>query len=210
LYNIGVFTGIISAQGTIEVSAARGAGLRICVQGLPKEWDLVLGESIALSGVCLTVVDFQAGQATFDIGSETLAITGQDGWQAGAHVNLERALRVGDALGGHLVSGHVDGVAEVLRVLQDPVTLDRAVWLALPYPLQRYVGHKGSITLDGISLTVNACTPEGIRVNLIPHTVAQTTAQHWQAGAHVRVEVDRQVRTIVEAVESYLATNKAQ
>ena len=210
MYNIGVFTGIISATATVCHSAPRGHGLRLTARGIPSDWDMVLGESIALAGVCLTVVDFRPGEADFDIGAETLSITGAGSWSVGSELNLERALRVGDALGGHLVSGHVDGTGTVQSIALDTSTLDRTIWIALPSHIQRYVSHKGSITLDGISLTVNEVHGELLRVNLIPHTVAITTARLWHVGRTVHVEVDRTVRSIVDTIETYFAHNKAQ
>lgn len=205
-----MFTGIVSGLGTVVSCVPRGDGLRLGVSGLPRAWLLEAGESIALSGVCLTVTDFEPGQARFDIGPETLSLTGRDLWQAGAHVNLERALRMGDALGGHIVSGHVDGLAQVQSVTDSATTADREIWVQLPAALQRYVSHKGSIALEGISLTVNECHAGRLRVNLIPHTVAHTTARDWQVGSTLRVEVDRTLRSIVETIESYFAHNKAQ
>lgn len=161
--------------------------------------NLQLGESIAVNGVCLTVVEFDASGFAADVSNETLALTTLGALSAGAAVNLERALRVGDRLGGHLVSGHVDGIGAVERVWEDGRSQR---WrFSAPKALLRYVAHKGSIAIDGVSLTVNLADERGFEVNLVPHTVAHTAFATTPVGAQVNLEVD-QVARYVERLNS--------
>ena len=184
-----MFTGIIEAVGRLAGSEARGgdARLRIHVGTLPFT-DAKLGESIAVNGVCLTVVAFDAEHFEADASNETLALTTLGGLATGAPLNLERAMLPTDRLGGHLVSGHVDGTGRVLDVREDA----RAQrWrFAMPRPLAKYVAQKGSICVDGVSLTVNAVDDEGFEVALVPHTVANTAFQAARVGDPVNLEVD--------------------
>lgn len=184
-----MFTGIIEAVGRLAAREERGgdARLRIAVGTLPFA-DAQLGESIAVNGVCLTVVAFDGGHFEADASNETLALTTLGGLDAGAPLNLERAMRPTDRLGGHLVSGHVDGVGRVLEVREDA----RAQrWrFAMPPVLAKYVAQKGSICVDGVSLTVNAAEDEAFEVALVPHTVANTAFSATRAGDPVNLEVD--------------------
>ena len=184
-----MFTGIIEAVGQLAGREARGgdARLRIAVGALPFT-DAVLGESVAVNGVCLTVVAFDATHFEADASNETLALTTLGALAEGAAVNLERAMRPTDRLGGHIVSGHVDGVGRVLEVREDA----RAQrWrFAMPPPLAKYVAQKGSICVDGVSLTVNAVDAASFEVALVPHTVANTAFQDARAGDAVNLEVD--------------------
>ncbi|MEN1957804.1 riboflavin synthase [Luteimonas changyuni] len=184
-----MFTGIIEAVGSLAAREARGgdARLRIAVGALPFA-DAKLGESVAVNGVCLTVVAFDAGHFEADASNETLALTTLGGLGEGAPLNLERAMRPTDRLGGHLVSGHVDGVGRVLEVREDA----RAQrWrFAMPQALAKYVAQKGSICVDGVSLTVNATGMDAFEVALVPHTVANTAFASAKPGDPVNLEVD--------------------
>lgn len=184
-----MFTGIIEAVGSLAAREARGgdARLRIAVGALPFA-DAKLGESVAVNGVCLTVVAFDAGHFEADASNETLALTTLGGLGEGAPLNLERAMRPTDRLGGHLVSGHVDGVGRVLDVRED----GRAQrWrFAMPRSLAKYVAQKGSICVDGVSLTVNVAEAEAFEVALVPHTVAHTAFSATRVGDPVNLEVD--------------------
>lgn len=184
-----MFTGIIESVGTLAQRDARGgdARLRIAVGTLPFA-DATLGESISVNGVCLTVVAFDAGHFEADASTETLALTTLGALREGAALNLERAMRPSDRLGGHLVSGHVDGVGRVLDV-RDDARAQR--WrFAMPAALAKYVAHKGSICVDGVSLTVNAVDVEAFEVALVPHTVAHTAFAATAVGDAVNLEVD--------------------
>ena len=184
-----MFTGIIEAVGRLAGLEARGgdARLRIDVGALPFA-DAKLGESVAVNGVCLTVVAFDAGHFEADASNETLGLTTLGGLREGAPLNLERAMLPTDRLGGHLVSGHVDGVGRVLDVREDA----RAQrWrFGMPAELAKYVARKGSICVDGVSLTVNAVEDEAFEVALVPHTVANTAFAAARAGDPVNLEVD--------------------
>lgn len=184
-----MFTGIIEAVGRLAGREERGGDvrLRIAVGGLAFD-DAQLGESIAVNGVCLTVVAFDAGHFEADASNETLALTTLGGLRQDAPLNLERAMRPTDRLGGHLVSGHVDGVGRVLDVREDA----RAQrWrFAMPPALAKYVAQKGSICVDGVSLTVNAAEAAAFEVALVPHTVAHTAFSATRIGDPVNLEVD--------------------
>ena len=184
-----MFTGIVQAVGRIVAVEPRSEGVRVAVDAGPfAETDIAVGDSIALKGCCLTVVAIDAGTMRFDVSSETLSCTtGLDGVGA---VNLEKALRFSDRLGGHLMSGHVDGVGVVQRA--EPVAEGGSVLLevAVPSELARFVAPKGSIAIDGVSLTVNAVHARVFSVNLIPHTLAVTSLGALRAGARVNLEVD--------------------
>jgi len=190
-----MFTGLIQAVGRIQSKQPQGGDLRLTIDvgALPFD-DVVLGESIAVSGCCLTVVAFDARSFAADVSTESLACTTLGSFDIGAAVNLERALQVGDRLGGHLVSGHVDGVGHVQSVIEDA----RAQrWrFGAPPTLLRYVAHKGSIAIDGVSLTVNAVDDDGFEVALIPHTVAHTAFAETAVGAAVNLEVDQVARYV--------------
>jgi riboflavin synthase len=184
-----MFTGIVQALGRIVAVEPRSEGVQVAVDaGAFAETDIAVGDSIALNGCCLTVVAIDAGTMRFDVSSETLSCTtGLDGVGA---VNLEKALRFSDRLGGHLMSGHVDGVGVVQRA--EPVAEGGSVLLevAVPGELARFVAPKGSIAIDGVSLTVNGVHRRHFSVNLIPHTLAVTSLGALRAGARVNLEVD--------------------
>lgn len=194
-----MFTGIVAAVGRIVrmTPVEDGARVEIDSAGLALD-DVAIGDSIAVNGVCLTVVTRGAGGFAVDVSGETLACT--IGFDAGEAVNLEKALRLADRLGGHLVSGHVDGVGEVLAIM--PAGESRIVTIAVPPDLARYVARKGSIAVNGVSLTVNEVDGRRFSVNLIPHTLAATTLHRLAAGARVNVEVDMLARYVERMLQS--------
>ncbi len=194
-----MFTGIVAAVGKVEcvASAPGGVRLRIVATGLGME-DVALGDSIAVSGVCLTVVAFDSGAFEAEVSQATLGIVA--GFTQGAAVNLEKALRLADRLGGHLMSGHVDAAGTVSRF--EPVGDNRRLVITAPRELAPYIARKGSIAVDGVSLTVNAVEGTDFEVNLIAHTLAGTTLQHLQPGARVNLEVDLLARYIERLQEA--------
>ena len=190
-----MFTGLIQAVGRIAAREPRGGDLRLHVSlGAMPMHDVQPGESFAVSGVCLTVVEHDARGFVADVSNETLARTTLGALDTGAMVNLERAMLASDRLGGHLVAGHVDGVGEVLSIADDA----RAQrWrFGAPRELLRYIAVKGSICVDGVSLTVNAVDHEGFEVALIPHTLANTAFAQTSVGAKVNLEVDLVARYV--------------
>ena len=200
-----MFTGLIEAVGAIRSRETRGGDLRLWIDtaSLPRA-DIALGESIAVSGVCLTVVDFDAAGFAADVSNETLSRTTLGALADGAPVNLERALLPTTRLGGHLVSGHIDGLGTVHTIETD--ARSQRWTFAVPRALARYIAEKGSIAVDGVSLTVNrvadldAATSE-FDVNLVPHTVARTAFSATTIGARINIEVD-QVARYVERLAS--------
>jgi riboflavin synthase len=186
-----MFTGIVQSAGRVAACARRDEGLRIRVDaGTLDVRDVVVGDSIAVAGCCLTAVAIEPPLLDFDISDETLRCT--VGFDVGSAVNLEKALRLSDRLGGHLVTGHVDGVGTVLGLA--PVAADReGSWqleIDVPAELARYIAPKGSIAVDGVSLTTNAVDDTRFTVNLIPHTLTATTLGKLAVGARVNLEVD--------------------
>ena len=196
-----MFTGIIEGVGRIAALQPVGGDIRLTVAVGSLPFDAVqLGESIAVNGVCLTVIAFDASSFQADASTETLSLTTLGRLRDGALVNLERAMRPTDRLGGHLVSGHVDGVGRVLSVHED-ARAER--WrFAAPAPLLKYIAKKGSICVVGVSLTVNEADDEGFVVALIPHTVEHTTFHALREGDAVNLEVD----LLARYVERLLAT----
>jgi riboflavin synthase len=198
-----MFTGIVQAVGRISAVERRSEGVQVVVDaGAFAAKDIAVGDSIALNGCCLTVVAIDAGAMRFDVSSETLrCTTGLDGIGA---VNLEKALRLSDRLGGHLMTGHVDGVGVVERLV--PVADGGSVLLEVTVPseLARLVARKGSIAIDGVSLTVNTVDARHFSVNLIPHTLAATTLGALRAGIHVNLEVDLIARYLERLTSSIL------
>ncbi len=182
-----MFSGIIAAVGRITQITPREAGFRLTVDAATLGLDdVALGDSIAHNGVCLTVVAKEGNNFMVDVSPETLSCT--VGLDAPGPVNLEKALRLADRLGGHLVSGHVDGVGEVLRF--DPIGDNRLLAIRAPQALAKYIARKGSITVNGTSLTTNDVDGTDFTINLIPHTLENTTLQYLQPGAKVNLEVD--------------------
>ncbi|RMH47754.1 MAG: riboflavin synthase [Alphaproteobacteria bacterium] len=197
-----MFTGIISDVGTIRSVEDRGDRRFRIASGYPAE-SIDLGASIACDGVCLTVVDRGAEGAgswfDVDVSAETMARTTAGTWAAGRRLNLERALRVGDEIGGHIVSGHVDGVAEVVSVTPEGDSL--RVRFRAPTALARFIAPKGSVALNGTSLTVNEVEGEVFGVNLIPHTRTVTTWSEVAEGQKVNLEVDTLARYVARLAE---------
>lgn len=184
-----MFTGIIQAVGEIVAVTPTGGDLRLRVRTkqLPLD-DVQLGDSIATNGICLTVIELLNDGYIADVSRETIANTTIAQWKVGNSVNLEKAMRPTDRFGGHIVSGHVDGVGEVISVKPDArSTLYR---VRAPQSLARYIAHKGSITVDGTSLTVNAVNGSEFDLTIVPHTQACTIINGYTAGTKVNLEVD--------------------
>ncbi len=182
-----MFSGIIAAVGRITEITPREVGFRLHVDaGQLDLEDVALGDSIAHNGVCLTVVAKDGKTFMVDVSPETLSCT--VGLDAPGEVNLEKALRLADRLGGHLVSGHVDGVGEVLRF--DPVGDNRLLEIRAPREIAKYIARKGSVTVNGTSLTTNEVNGTDFTINLIPHTLENTILKHLQPGGRVNLEVD--------------------
>jgi riboflavin synthase len=190
-----MFTGIVQAMGKVAQSESRGADVRLIVESAEFDLgDVVRGDSICVSGVCLTVVELSAASFGADVSVETLACTTLGTLRSGARVNLEKALRLADRLGGHLVSGHVDGVGRVVAIESD--ARSQRWRFEVPAALSRYIAAKGSVCVDGVSLTVNDVDGANFGVNLIPHTIAMTTFQDKRVGDGVNIEVDLVARYI--------------
>jgi riboflavin synthase len=188
-----LFTGIVQDLGRVSAREARGGDLRLTIECPRLELArLQVGDSICVQGCCLTAIALQGRSFAADLSRETLALTTLGELTPGAAVNLEPALRAGDPLGGHLVSGHVDGVGEVLCCEADARSVRLSI--AVPAALERFVASKGSIAVDGVSLTVNAVQPGSFVVNIIPHTQAVTTLGALAVGARVNLEVDQLAR----------------
>lgn len=200
-----MFTGIVSGIGEVISIEPRGDGLRRIVIACNYDREgIALGASIACSGVCLTVVETGlSGNRTWfavDAAAETAAVTNASGWTAGTRLNLERALKVGDELGGHIVTGHVDGIATI-KSREDLTDQVRFV-LTAPAALARFIAKKGSVALDGVSLTVNEAEGEEFSVLIIPHTLEVTTLTAWQPGTAVHLEIDLMARYAARLLEA--------
>ena len=182
-----MFTGLVAAIGAVERIESDPAGARISIAS-ELAGELAEGDSIAVSGVCLTATGLRAGAFDADVMNQTLELTSLGELSAGARVNLEPALRVTDRLGGHIVQGHVDAVGRVSELIDDGFA--RRVRVEVPGDLQRYVVERGSIALDGVSLTVAALDGSTIEVSLIPETLERTTLGDAAVGARINVEVD--------------------
>jgi riboflavin synthase len=195
-----MFTGLITDMGAVERLVPRQGGARLTLRPRAMDVDaLVLGESVACSGVCLTVVERGGGLVSFDAVPETLSRTTVGGWRPGSIVNLERALALGDRLGGHLVQGHVDAVGEVLTRVAEGQGARLAI--SLPAAIAPLVAEKGSIAVDGISLTVAAAGRDRFEVALIPETLARTTLGEARSGTKVNLEVDVVARHVARLRE---------
>jgi len=183
-----MFTGIISNLGIIQQLSQQEGSLHLTINPQFALDDVAIGASIACNGVCLTVTQKTAD--TFDAvaSGETLAITTLSGWQRGQSIHLERALKLGDELGGHMVSGHVDGTAIIISI--EPVDVSYRMTFEAPAHLSRYIARKGSVAIDGISLTVNTVDQHRFSVNIIPHTWQHTTLKDRITGDLVNLEVD--------------------
>ena len=188
-----MFTGIIAAIGRVAAvkPAGESAALTIDANGLDMS-DVAIGDSIACNGVCLTVTSLAPKGFAVDVSQETLQATA--GFATGNAINLEKSLRLSDRLGGHLVSGHVDGVGTVTAV--KPVDANREIMVRFPAELGRYIARKGSISINGVSLTVNVVTTDTFSVNLIPHTLAVTNLKDLKQGDRVNLEIDLVARYV--------------
>ncbi|MFT7558297.1 MAG: riboflavin synthase [Flavobacteriales bacterium] len=184
-----MFTGIIETIGTIKGLESRGGDLRIEVIAPNMVWsDVQLGDSIATNGVCLTAVELPGQGFVADVSRETINFTCLAAWKVGQSVNLEKALMPTSRLGGHIVSGHVDGVGEVVERKRD--ARSERFTLRAPKDLAKYIAKKGSITIDGTSLTVNDVRGECFELNIVPHTIERTIIDSYGAGTQVNLEVD--------------------
>ena len=194
-----MFSGIVAAVGRIEHIEPLADGIRLTVDtdGLDLS-DVIVGDSIAHSGVCLTVIEMNGPKLKYDVSRETLNCTvGLDA--VGNEVNLEKALRLADRLGGHLVTGHVDGVGEVVKFA--PIGESHELVIRAPAAIAGYIAKKGSITVNGVSLTVNRVEGREFWINLIPHTVAMTNLKHLAAGSKVNLEIDLIARYVERMLE---------
>ena len=195
-----MFTGIVTDVGKVRNAEQRG-DLRLVIETAYDLDTIDLGASISCSGVCLTVVDKGDDSFAVDVSGETLSKTAADHWREGARLNLERALRLGDELGGHIVTGHVDAVAKISEAAADGDST--RIEISLPRELAPMVAPKGSITLDGVSLTVNEVHDGKFTVNIIPHTAQHTTLGNLEAGQQLNVEVDVLARYIDRMVAAH-------
>ncbi|EGU42907.1 riboflavin synthase subunit alpha [Vibrio ichthyoenteri ATCC 700023] len=184
-----MFTGIVEAVGTLTAITPKGEDISVTVSSNKLDMsDVKLGDSIATNGVCLTVVAFNDHSYSADLSLETLNKTGFTHYQAGDKVNLEKAMLPTTRFGGHIVSGHVDGVGEIVE--RNQVGRSIEFWVAMPEELNKYVAEKGSITVDGISLTVNALRKNAFKLTIVPHTGEETTIADFHVGRKVNLEVD--------------------
>jgi riboflavin synthase len=183
-----VFTGLIQSTGKIAALARKGAEARLSIRPARLRGELAKGESIAVNGACLTVESFSSAGFTAYASAETLSRTNLAFLRQGDAVNLECALQLGDSLGGHLVSGHVDALAELVKIASSGSSL--VLRLSFPPELSRQIVAKGSVALDGVSLTVNACGENFFEVNVIPATQSATTISGWRTGRKINLETD--------------------
>jgi riboflavin synthase len=200
-----MFTGIVQDLGRIEAREPRGGDVRLTIA--VDRFDLghtAIGDSICVQGVCLTVIDLRAGRFVADVSRETLTLTTLGELEVSATVNIEAALRAGDPLGGHLMSGHIDGVATVTQTRIE--ARSRRVSIAIPACLARYIVRKGSVALDGVSLTVNEVQEAVFGVNLIPHTLAVTTLGRVATGTRLNLEVDQLARYVERLMQPLSST----
>lgn len=198
-----MFTGIVEERGTVASIEQLTNAARVAIRGSMVLSDVKAGDSIAVNGVCLTVVDLGPDFFTADVMEETLKRSSLDAVGAGSEVNLERAARLDSRLGGHLVQGHVDGTGQVLAI--EPDEHWTAMRISLPADLGRYVVEKGSITVDGVSLTVVSVDDMGFSVSLIPTTLAETTLGSRQVGDRVNLEVDAIAKYVERLMQGRLS-----
>jgi riboflavin synthase len=198
-----MFTGLITAVGEVLDVAplAESSDMRLVI-GAPASFlaGAAIGASIACSGCCLTAVDLQADRFTVQVSNESLSRTIIGGWRVGSRINLERSLRLGDELGGHLVSGHVDGLGTLVEAYADHGSWRLA--FEVPAPLHRFLAAKGSVAVDGVSLTVNTVDGRIFAVNIIPHTAAHTTLGGLSVGDRVNIEIDMLARYVARLRET--------
>lgn len=203
-----MFTGIIEATGVIAKLSPQAGDLTVKIQSQQLDFsDVKLGDSIASNGVCLTVTAFGSDWFSADLSTETLALTLFSQYKTGQLINLEKALLPTTRLGGHLVSGHVDGVAVVSRLEKSGRAWQ--IYLKTPPTLAKYIAHKGSVTVDGVSLTVNELLPDEFRLTIVPHTAQQTTLQQLTPGQHVHLEVDVLARYLERLLQPQTTATKS-
>ncbi len=195
-----MFTGIVSDVGRIRSVRDTERDRRFEVETAYDTGSIAIGASISHAGCCLTVVEKGEGWFAVEVSRESLGRTTLDAWREGTRINLERAARAGDELGGHIVSGHVDGMGEVVSV--EPEGGSRRIRIRAPRPLHRYVAPKGSIAVEGVSLTVNEVEDDVFGVNIIPHTWEVTTLGQLKAGARVNLEIDMLARYLARWQET--------
>ncbi|MBD1555926.1 riboflavin synthase [Vibrio sp. S9_S30] len=205
-----MFTGIIEAVGTLTAITPKGEDVSVTVEASKLDMsDVHLGDSIATNGVCLTVIEFNDNSYTADLSLETLNKTGFTQYQVGDKVNLEKAMLPTTRFGGHIVSGHVDGVGEIVE--RNQVGRSVEFWVQMPSEIGKYVAEKGSITVDGISLTVNALRKNAFKLTIVPHTSSETTINDFQVGRKVNLEVDvlaRYMEHLLQGSAQAHSTNK--
>ena len=195
-----MFTGIVTDVGRVRSVRETNRDRRFEIETAFDLATLDIGASVSHAGCCLTVVEKGSNWFAVEVSGETLSLTTLDGWSEGRRVNLERAARVGDELGGHIVSGHVDGIGEVLSVESEGGS--HRVRVRAPKPLHRFIAPKGSITVEGVSLTVNEVEDDVFGVNLIPHTWDVTTLGELKAGSRVNLEIDMLARYLARFQET--------
>jgi len=204
-----MFTGIIEAMGNIKAINITGQGARLVISTSSLDMsDVKLGDSIATNGICLTVVAFDSDSFSADVSNETLTRTGFANYQTGQTVNLEKAMLPTTRFGGHMVSGHVDAVVAISAIEHNGNSIE--YWLEMPSDLAPYIAEKGSITIDGTSLTVNSLTDDKFRLTIVPHTTSQTIIANYQVGTKVNLEVDliaRYIERLLTRKESNTSEN---
>lgn len=202
-----MFTGIVEAVGTVRSMEKRQGDMRLSIQtGKLDLSDVQLGDSISTNGICLTVVELPGDGYVADVSLETLGLSTLGKLSVGSRVNLEKALTATTRLGGHLVSGHVDGVGRVVSVTA--AARSSVYWIEAPMELAKYIAHKGSITVDGISLTVNEVDGARFALNIVPHTQQETIVGEWKAGTEVNLEVDVIARYLERLLDPSLNTEE--
>jgi riboflavin synthase len=203
-----MFSGIVAEVGTVKAVEGNREAASLTIEASPAFSDVAMGESIAINGVCLTVVNHRESTFALDVSPETLRVTNLGELRPGDGVNLERSLCLNDRIGGHLVSGHVDGVGRIIDKRPEANALHYD--MQVPKDLMRYIVPKGSIAVDGISLTVVACRPDGFQVTIIPHTAAVTTIGRKALGATVNLECDMLGKYVERALQARLGGEGAE
>jgi len=204
-----MFTGIIEAVGQITNIQVNAQGARISVStGQLNMQDVKLGDSIATNGICLTVIAFDSNSFSADVSNETLKRTGFVHYKNGQKVNLEKAMLPTTRFGGHMVSGHVDALSEITSIEQDGNSIN--YWVEMASDIASYIAEKGSITIDGVSLTVNALSDNKFRLTIVPHTTQETIISSYKVGTKVNVEVDLIARYIERLLTNKTAEQSQQ
>jgi len=204
-----MFTGIIEAIGQIGIIRPQGGDSRLFIKSEQLDYsDVKLGDSIAVNGVCLTVTDLEFRGFWADVSNETMIHTRMSGYSVGTRVNLEKALTLNTRLGGHMVSGHVDGVGLVLERYDDGRSIRFVI--EAPDSLAKYIAEKGSITVDGVSLTVNSVEKSQFVLNIVPHTAAETVIEGYKPGSKVHLEVDLVARYLERLLSCQESTDSSQ